>query len=117
MLRGLEGCRLRDHRALECPQGRDGVEDQALSLKEQLGRGAWVAQSVKRPTSAQVMVSWFVSSNPMLGSMLSAQSLLWILSLCLSLSLSPSTTYVLSLSKTNIKKKKRALGETQSGEF
>ena len=38
-------------------------------------RGDWVAQSVKRPTSAQVMNSLFVSSNPVLGSVLTAQSL------------------------------------------
>ena len=33
-------------------------------------RGAWMAQSVKRPTSAQVMVSWLVSSSPALSSVL-----------------------------------------------
>ena len=38
-------------------------------------RGAWVAQSVKQPTSAQVMISWFVSSSPTSGSVLTAQSL------------------------------------------
>ena len=66
-------------------------------------RGTWVAQSVKRPTSAQVMNSWFVSSNPTSGSVLTAQSLepasdslspslsaLPPLALCLSLSLSLS---------------------------
>ena len=37
--------------------------------------GAWVAQSVKRPASAQVMISRFVSSGPALGSLLTAQSL------------------------------------------
>ena len=36
---------------------------------------AWVAQSVKRPTSAQVMISQFVSSSPASGSVLTAQSL------------------------------------------
>ena len=36
--------------------------------------GAWVAQSVKRPTSAQVMISRSVSSSPVLGSVLTAQS-------------------------------------------
>ena len=36
---------------------------------------AWVAQSVKCLTSAQVMISWFVSSSPMLGSVLTARSL------------------------------------------
>ena len=37
-------------------------------------RGAWVAQSVKRPTSAQVMISRSMSSSPALGSVLTAQS-------------------------------------------
>ena len=48
-------------------------------------RGAWVAQSVECPTSAQVMISRFMSSTPTWGSLLSAQSLLRILSLPLSL--------------------------------
>ena len=38
-------------------------------------RGACVAQSVKRPTAAQVMISQFVSSSPASGSVLTAQSL------------------------------------------
>ena len=38
-------------------------------------RGAWGAQPVKRPTSAQVMISRFVSSSPASGSVLTAQSL------------------------------------------
>ena len=38
-------------------------------------RGAWVAQSVKPPTSAQVMISWFVGSSPATGSGLTAQSM------------------------------------------
>ena len=37
--------------------------------------GAWVARSVKRPTSAQVMISRSVSSSPVSGSVLTAQSL------------------------------------------
>ena len=37
-------------------------------------RGAWVAQSVERPTSAQVMTSRFVSSSPASGSVLTARS-------------------------------------------
>ena len=37
--------------------------------------GAWVAQSVKRPTSAQVMVLRSMSSSPASGSTLTAQSL------------------------------------------
>ena len=38
-------------------------------------RGAWVAQSVKRPTSTQVMVSRSVGSSPVSGSVLTARSL------------------------------------------
>ena len=40
-----------------------------------LGRGTWVAPSVKRLTSAQVMISRFLSSSPTSGSELTAQSL------------------------------------------
>ena len=43
-------------------------------LKRSL-RGAWVAQSVERLTSAQVMISRSVSSGPASGSVLTAQSL------------------------------------------
>ena len=38
-------------------------------------RGAWVAQSVERPTSAQAMISRSVGSSPASGSVLTAQSL------------------------------------------
>ena len=38
-------------------------------------RGPWVAQSVKRPTLAQVRISRFVGSSPTSGSVLTAQSL------------------------------------------
>ena len=38
-------------------------------------RGAWVVQSVKRQTSAQVTISWSVGSSPASGSGLMAQSL------------------------------------------
>ena len=37
--------------------------------------GSWVAQSVERPTSAQVMISRFVGLSPASGSVLTAQSL------------------------------------------
>ena len=37
--------------------------------------GAWVAQSVKNLTSAQVRILWLVSSSPMSSSVLTAQSL------------------------------------------
>ena len=37
--------------------------------------GTWVAQSVKHLTSAQVMISLLMSSGPVSGSVLTAQSL------------------------------------------
>ena len=37
--------------------------------------GSWVAQSVEHLTSAQVMISWFVSLSPASGSVLTAWSL------------------------------------------
>ena len=40
-----------------------------------LKSGGLVAQSVKGPTLAQVMISLFVSLSPALGSVLTAQSL------------------------------------------
>ena len=40
-----------------------------------MASGAWVAQSGKRLTSAQVMTSRFVGSSPVLGSVLTARSL------------------------------------------
>ena len=49
-------------------------EGTSLNMLERLG-GAWVAQSVKCPTSAQVMISLFVSSSPALDTGLTAQSL------------------------------------------
>ena len=45
------------------------------TFKKRHFRGAWVAQMVKHPTSAQVMISWLVGSSPMSGSVLTAQSL------------------------------------------
>ena len=44
-------------------------------IRRGFSRGIWVAQSVKRLTSAQVMMSRFVGSSPALGSVLTAQSL------------------------------------------
>ena len=67
-----------------------------MFLLRHLLRGAWVAQLVKHPTSAQVMNSRFVSSSPMLGSVLIAQSL-DPASDSLSPSLSASPLLVLSL--------------------
>ena len=64
--------------------------------------GAWVAQLVKRPTSAQVMMSQFMSLSPASGSVLTAQSLEPAsVSVSPSLSLCPSPTHTLSLSLKN----------------
>ena len=52
---------------------RFSVGQTATKLQEY--RGAWVAQWVERPTSAQVMISRFVGSSPASGSVLTAPSL------------------------------------------
>ena len=67
-------------------------------LKANVG-DAWVAQSVNRPTLAQVMVSWLLSSSPASGSVLRAQSLEPPDSV--SISLCPSPAHAFSLSKIN----------------
>ena len=59
-----------------------------------------MAQSVKRVTSAQVMISWLVSSSPASGFLLSVQSPLSVL--CPLLSLPLPCSLALSLSKINI---------------
>ena len=73
-------------------------------LKVKMTRGAWVAQSVERPTSVQVLISRFVGLSPALGCALTAQSLLLILSPSLS---APPHLRSVSLSQklTNIQKK------------
>ena len=52
-----------------------GTGPQPTTKNDQAPQGAWVALSVKHPTSAQVMISRSVSSSPALGSVLTAQSL------------------------------------------
>ena len=47
----------------------------SLPIKNKHFRGAWVAQSVKQPTSAQVMISRSMALSPTSGSVLTAQSL------------------------------------------
>ena len=47
----------------------------SLFSKININRGAWVAQSVERLTSAQVMISRSVSSSPTSGFVLTAQNL------------------------------------------
>ena len=62
--------------------------------------GAYTAQSVKLLTSAQVMISRFLSSSPASGSVLTAQSL-EPASDSVSLSLSAPPLFTLSLSPKN----------------
>ena len=53
----------------------DKPDDGILSGKKELShRGAWGAQSVEHPTSAQLMISRFVSSSPASGSVPTARS-------------------------------------------
>ena len=69
-----------------------------------LSLGAWVAQSVKCPASAQVVISRPVSSSPVSGSVLTAQSLEPAsdsVSPPLSLSAPPPLELSLPLSKIN----------------
>ena len=62
-------------------------------------RGSWAAQLVKPLTSAQVMISQFVSLNPASGSVLTAQGLKLALdSVSPSLSAPPMLMFSLSLS-------------------
>ena len=71
------------------------------ALAQKLGkcRGTWVAQSVERPTLAQVMISQLMSSSPASGSVLTAQSLEPAsASVSPSLSAPPLLTHRLSLS-------------------
>ena len=49
-------------------------QDPLISEYKVVSWGAWVAQSVKRLTSAQVMISRSVSSSPATGSVLTAQN-------------------------------------------
>ena len=50
-------------------------ENFMFGIKRVANRGSWVAQSVKGPTSAQVMISQLVNSSPVSGSVLTAQNI------------------------------------------
>ena len=73
-----------------------------IKLEDLRDWGGWVAQLVKDPTLAQVMISWFMSLSPAWGSVLTAWSLEPV-----SNSVSPSLSaphllvFCLSLSKIN----------------
>ena len=70
----------------------------SMDLKQRHCWGTWVAQSVKHPTSVQVMISQFMGWSPASGSMLTAQSLEPAHSVPPSLSVPPLLARALSLS-------------------
>ena len=73
-----------------------------INIKKKKDWGTWVAQSVKHLTSAQVMISRFVSSSPTSGSALTAQSLEPALdSVSRTPPFCPSPAHALSLSHKN----------------
>ena len=75
--------------------------------------GAWVARSVRCPTSAQVMISQCVGSGPASGSVRTARSL-EPASDSVSLSLSAPPPLVLSVSQKQIKLTKNNLTNTNT---
>ena len=80
------------------PPARAFSQNEKINIKKKLG-GAWVAQSVKHWTLAQVMISWFTSSSPVQGSVLTGGSLEPASdSVSPSLSLCPSPACALSVS-------------------
>ena len=90
-----------------CWSGDHAVRTSAVDIPHQVKAapswGPWVAQSDKRPTSARVMISRFVSSSPTLGSVLMAQSPGACFRFCVSLSLFPSLACSLSFSLPKIR--------------
>ena len=70
-------------------------------------RGAWVAESVKRPTSAQVTISRSVSLSPAVGLWADGSEPGACFQFCVSLSLCPSPVHALSLSVSKINKRKK----------
>ena len=80
-----------------------GQGTRLCATKSRMVWGAWEAQLVKRPTSAQVMILRSVSSSPASGSVLTAQSL-EPASDSVSPSLCPFPAQALSLSLSKINK-------------
>ena len=63
-------------------------------------QGTWAAQSVKQPASAQVMIS-VLEFKPRVGLCADSSEPRACFGFCVSLSLCPSPTHALSLSKRN----------------
>ena len=66
-------------------------------------RGAWVAQSVERPTSLQVVISWLCGFKPRFGLCADSSEPEACLGFCVSLSLCPSPAQACALSLTHSK--------------
>ena len=72
----LMGNHVRGLAETHCSIAQERREGRSLSrIIRSCQRGAWVAQSVKHLTAAQVTIAQFVSSSPTSGSALTAQSL------------------------------------------
>ena len=80
----------------------ESFTSQVEQIRTERGGGTWGAQSVERPTSAQVMIAQLMGSSPASGSVLTARSS-EPASDSVSLALCPSPAHALSLSKINIK--------------
>ena len=88
------------HYDYENCQHIENLRRKIISNIQKLMWGTWVAQSVKHLTSAQVMISQSVSSSPVSGSVLTAQSLEPVSdSVSPSLSHPPPFMFCLSLSQ------------------
>ena len=64
-----------------CPSPAHTLSHSLKNIHQKNFRGTWVAQLVGRLTLAQVMISWFVSSGPALGSVLTEPALASVSSL------------------------------------
>ena len=87
----------KEKRDAVCPTPGTVTNAINTQIKKRTLRGAWVAPSVERPTSAQVTISQSVGSSPASGSVLTARSL-ETASGSVSHSLCPFPAHALSLS-------------------
>ena len=87
-------------------QPGDNFECTPISILERNNWGAWVAQSVKRPTSTQVMILLH-EFEPHIGLWADGSESGACFRFCVSLSLCPSPVHALSLSVSKINKRSK----------